>query len=152
MDFYLIPVAEAQTIGSIVSAITGFLRSIIPILFLIATVVFLWGIILFITSGGDEEKRKEGRQYIIFGLIGLFVMVAVWGIVSVLVGFFGFGGIGAPSLPDLPGSGSIGGSGNNRGGNNSGPFGPASNCANSRDGVCEGDCSFGTDMDCLPNE
>jgi len=103
MNFYLIPIAHAQTVGSIVDTIIDFLDSIIPILFLIATIVFLWGIILFITSGGDEEKRKEGRQYIIFGLIGLFVMVAIWGIVEVLVDFFDFGGIGAPSLPDLPG-------------------------------------------------
>ncbi|OGF51717.1 hypothetical protein A3I27_04845 [Candidatus Giovannonibacteria bacterium RIFCSPLOWO2_02_FULL_43_11b] len=103
MKFNLIPVAHAQTIGSIVDTIIDFLDSIIPILFLIATIVFLWGIILFITSGGDEEKRKEGRQYIIFGLIGLFVMVAIWGIVNVLVDFFDFGGVIAPDLPDLPG-------------------------------------------------
>src|SRR3989338_1943351 len=103
MNFDLIPIAHAVTIGSIVDTIIDFLDSIIPILFLIATIVFLLGIILFITSllyGEKEKKKKEGRQYIIFGLIVFFVMVAVWGIVNVFVVFFVLGGIGAPSLPD----------------------------------------------------
>src|SRR3989344_3338669 len=74
MNFNLIPVAHAQTIGGIVDSIIDLLNDyIIPILFAIATIVFLWGVILYITAGGDEEKRKEGRNYIIFGLIGFFV-------------------------------------------------------------------------------
>lgn len=92
-----------MTFQGIVNRITDLLDSIIPILFFIATIVFFWGVIIYITSGGDEEKRKEGRSFIIYGLIGLFVMVAVWGIVNVLVGFFFPGGAGpAPRLPDLP--------------------------------------------------
>ena len=51
---------------------------------IVATVVFLWGVIRFITAGGDEDKIREGRSLIIWGLIGLFVMVAVWGIVEIL--------------------------------------------------------------------
>ena len=103
MNINLIPVAHAQSVQGIVDTILDFLNSIIPILFAIATIVFLWGVILYITSGGDEEKRKEGRSYIIFGLIGLFVMVAIWGIVNVLLDFFNFTNVNAPTLPDLPG-------------------------------------------------
>ncbi|MBI2023940.1 hypothetical protein HYT00_00890 [Candidatus Giovannonibacteria bacterium] len=93
----------AITIYSIVDNVTALLNKIIPLLFFIATIIFLWGVILYILSGGDEEKRKEGRQYIVYGLVGLFVMVAVWGIVNVLIGFVFPGGPGpAPSLPSLP--------------------------------------------------
>ena len=105
MNFSLIPIAHAQTIGGIFSNVMDVLNMVIPIIFMIATIVFLWGIVLFIISGGDEEKRKEGRQYIIYGLIGLFVMVAGWGIVNVVIGFFDIGGFGAPDVTDLPGSG-----------------------------------------------
>lgn len=106
MEIYLIPIANAQTIEGIVSRITSILNLIIPIIFAIATIVFFWGIVLFITSGGDEEKRKEGRAYIIYGLIGLFVMIAVWGIVNVMIGFFFTGGLpGAPNVPKIPGFG-----------------------------------------------
>lgn len=94
---------EAQTISGILGSIKDLLNSLIPIIFIIATIVFLWGVVMFITAGGDEDKRSEGRQYIIFGLIGLFVMISVWGIVNVLVGFFGFGGASAPTISNLPG-------------------------------------------------
>ena len=62
---------------------------LVPLLMVAAFVVFLWGIIKFITSGGDEEKKKAGKSLIIYGLIGLFVMVAVWGIIKLVQGTFG---------------------------------------------------------------
>ena len=95
----------AQTFSSIADNIAEALLLLIPILFILATIVFIWGIILYVTAGGDEEKRKEGRKFIIYGLIGLFVMVAVWGIVNVIVGLFFPDGLpGPPGLPDLPGA------------------------------------------------
>lgn len=106
----LIPVAHAQTVDGIVNSIVSLLQSIIPILFILATLVFFWGIILFITSGGDEEKRTEGRKYIIFGLIGLFVMVAVWGIVNLALSFFNFD-LSTPTVPKIPGATESGGNG-----------------------------------------
>ena len=95
----------AQTIYGIVLSIKDLLNLfVIPVLFGIATVIFLWGVIVYITSGGDEEKRKEGRNYIIYGLIGLFVMIALWGIINVMIGFFFPGGLPLqpPPLPILP--------------------------------------------------
>lgn len=86
------------TICGILVTIDGILRAVVPILMVLATVVFLWGVVRYVTAGGDEDKLKEGRQFIIFGLIGLFVMVAVWGIVAALVRSFGVGG-GIPSGP-----------------------------------------------------
>jgi fumarate reductase subunit D len=91
--------AFAQQAFSIVSRIQQLVNQIIPILLIIGTIVFLWGVIMFLTAGADEEKRAGARSLMIYGLIGLFVMVAVWGIVNVLVGFFGVGGTGVPSSP-----------------------------------------------------
>ena len=104
MEFSLIPVAHAQTVPGIADKIVSLLSgSVIPIIFGIATIVFLWGVVQFITAGGNEEKRKEGRKFIIYGLVGLFVMVAVWGIVNVLIGFLGLD-VRPPSFPGFPGS------------------------------------------------
>ena len=84
-------------IGNVVINIQGILNSIIPVLLIIGTIVFLWGVISFVTAGADEEKRANARQLMIYGLVALFVMVAVWGIVRVLVQFFGVGGQGVPT-------------------------------------------------------
>ena len=61
------------------------MNQLIGLLFVVATLVFLWGVIRYVIAGGDEDKLKEGRQYIIYGLIGLAVMLAVWGIVNAVV-------------------------------------------------------------------
>jgi uncharacterized membrane protein len=89
--------AYAASVEDIMGVVTGLLNLIIPILMIIATVVFLFGVITYITAGGDEDKAATGRSYIIWGLIGLFAMVAVWGLVLALVSTFGVGGQVIPS-------------------------------------------------------
>lgn len=83
----------AQSLGDILSGILddidSLLSTLIPVLMLLAVAIFLWGIVKFITAAGDEAKAKEAKGYIIYGLIGLFVIVAFWGIISVLQTTFG---------------------------------------------------------------
>ncbi len=95
--------AQPLPVGTqrIVDNVKALVNNIIPILLIIGTIVFLWGVILYLTAGADEEKRANARSLMIYGLVGLFVMVAVWGIVNVLVGFFGTTGTG--TIPIGPG-------------------------------------------------
>lgn len=95
-----LPVAAlAAQADTIVTNVKNLINNVIPILLIVGTVVFLWGVILYLTAGADEEKRANARSLMIYGIVGLFVMVAVWGIVNVLVGFFGVGGTGVPGRP-----------------------------------------------------
>ena len=90
--------AFAQTdIPNILNTIEGLLDTIIPILMTVATVVFLWGIVMYITAAGDEKKAATAKTYITSGIIGLFFMVAIWGIVRAIVVTFGVGGEGIPT-------------------------------------------------------
>ncbi|HEY4476388.1 MAG TPA: hypothetical protein VJB69_00130 [Candidatus Paceibacterota bacterium] len=50
----------------------------------LATIYFLIGVLKYIQSVGDETKRKEGVVMMTYGIIGLFVMVSLWGLVNVL--------------------------------------------------------------------
>lgn len=50
-----------------------------------AVVFFLWGILQFVMSAGDDEAREKGKSHIIWGIIGIAVMVSVWGLVNFLV-------------------------------------------------------------------
>lgn len=61
---------------------------VIPLLFTIATAAFIWGIIQFFLNADNEEKKKKGKTYMIWGLITLFVMVSMWGIVNVFSNTF----------------------------------------------------------------
>jgi hypothetical protein len=86
------------TFGSLLDAIGGVLCGTIPVLFILATVVFLWGVVKYVLANGDEKKIEAGKSFMIYGLIGLFVMVTMWGIVYAAVNTFfdgnGSGGAG----------------------------------------------------------
>ena len=85
---FLPMLAMAMTVQDLIDSLGSIFNAIIPLLMVAATVFFLWGVLQFVTSGGDDEKRKEGRDHIIYGLIGLFIMVAVWGLVNAIAGTF----------------------------------------------------------------
>lgn len=65
--------------------------SVIPLIFALAVVVFVWGTVnFFILNSDDEKKREQGRQFMIWGIIALAVMLSVWGLVRILGGTFNF--------------------------------------------------------------
>lgn len=65
------------------------IKAVIPFLFTLATVAFIWGVITYFLNPDNEEKRKKGKEYLLWGLIALFVMVSMWGLVALLTDTFG---------------------------------------------------------------
>ncbi|MES2023207.1 MAG: pilin [Patescibacteria group bacterium] len=63
-------------------------NSIIPLLFLFASIVFMWGVIQYVIGGQEEAKKDKGKQFMFWGIIALFVAVSVWGLVGILTGTF----------------------------------------------------------------
>ncbi|MFA4890525.1 MAG: hypothetical protein WC587_02760, partial [Candidatus Paceibacterota bacterium] len=47
------------------------LNLLIKVLIGIAVVLFLYGIIKYVSSGDDEAKRKEAKNYIVYGIVVL---------------------------------------------------------------------------------
>ena len=80
--------ARAQTpqnFQDVSDLIVGFLSSLLPVLVGFALVVFFWGLIKYMWSAADSsEAHAQGRQLMIWGIIALFVMVSVWGLVEFL--------------------------------------------------------------------
>lgn len=62
---------------------------IVPLLFSLAVVMFIWGIIQYFLNAENEEKRKKGKSFMLWGIIALFVMISMWGLVGVLSNTFG---------------------------------------------------------------
>ncbi len=79
--------AETRTVDQILGSFSTLLNTLITFFILLATVLFLWGIVKYIMAGGDEEKIKEARSTIIYGIIFLAVMLAVWGFVNIVLDF-----------------------------------------------------------------
>lgn len=65
--------------------------AIIPLIFALAFIFFLWGMVMYIRGSDDVKKREESKKFIYWGIIGLTVMVGVWGIVKIVNVTFGLG-------------------------------------------------------------
>lgn len=81
--------ANAATVEEIVGkVISQAIQPLIGFMMFLATVVFVYGIVEFIAGADNEKKRTDGKQHIIWGLLGLFIMVAASGLMWVLVRFW----------------------------------------------------------------
>ena len=66
------------------------LDPVITILFVIATIIFFWGLIQYVIgSQGDTAKLALGKKVMMWGIIGLTIMASAWGIVKIICDFFG---------------------------------------------------------------
>lgn len=50
----------------------------------LAAVYFLYGVYEFIANFESEEKRAAGRQHMLWGVIGLFIIISVFGIIHLI--------------------------------------------------------------------
>lgn len=105
------PVAFAQTVGEQCDAVTDIgtlmrilckvaflINALIPVLISIAVLYFIWGIVQYVMGKSDDAK-SEGRQRMIWGIIGLIVITGMWGIVGILLNSFDIGGSTTIDVP-----------------------------------------------------
>ncbi len=93
-----------QTTGSLLTLlckIGQLLNAVIPVLIALGVLYFIWGVVSYVIAS-DEEAKKKGRDRIIFGIIGLAVIIGVWGLVNLLRNTFGLNNQQNIQLPTVP--------------------------------------------------
>lgn len=89
-----------QTFSDIIFFFIGLMDTAIPVLTGVAVLVFFWGLAKFIFSYGNDKAVTEGKSFMVWGVVGLFILVSFVGIVKALyVGVWGTN----PLIPQLPG-------------------------------------------------
>ena len=66
-------------------SLIAILNGIIGVLGIVAVVVIIIGGITYMTSGGDAGKVKKGKDTILYGLIGLIIVVLSFAIVNFVI-------------------------------------------------------------------
>ena len=94
---------QMGTIEWIICRIGNILNTLIPILVVAGVVFFVYGVITYVISD-DEEAKSKGRDRMIWGIVGLAVIVAMWGLVGILTKTFGLEGGVVPQPPCVPGT------------------------------------------------
>ncbi len=77
------------------------ISKLIPIVIGLAVLAFLWGVLKYVVAK-DEDAQKEARGVMLYGIIALFVMVSVWGLVGILRDTLSLDSQ-LPAAPGLPG-------------------------------------------------
>ena len=92
--------------------------ALIPVVFGLAVLAFFWGVAKYVLQAGNPKVREQGRHLMIWGVIAIFIMSSIWGIVALLGSTLG---ITTGITPNGSGSntyGSNGSSGSNTYGSN----------------------------------
>ena len=76
-------------LGSVLGVFSDLINLAIPVVIALAVLYFFWGLAQYVLYSGDEGKKEEGRNIMIYGIIALFVMVSVWGLIGILQRTFG---------------------------------------------------------------
>ncbi len=86
-------------IEAVICKIYSIIQTLIPVLVLAGVLFFVYGVIKFAIAG-DAEEKGNARTMMVWGIIGLAVIVGLWGLVGILTNTFGLGaGSAAPNLP-----------------------------------------------------
>src|SRR5690606_30841410 len=72
-----------EGVKKLIGMVGGIVQALIPIVIGLGVLVFLWGVLKYVLNSSDAGKA-EGRTFMLWGIIALFVMVSVWGLVNIL--------------------------------------------------------------------
>jgi len=99
--------AGNQNAFTLLSTGQSLMNLIIRVLVGLAILMIIWGVVQFIIAGasGGEEAQKKAKGTILYGILGLFVITTIWGLVGIVRRTLGTGtpGSDATVLPCVPG-------------------------------------------------
>lgn len=77
---------EAKELVSQIEEIILF--PLITFMLSLAFLLFLWGGYEFVANSDNDQGREKGRQHMLYGIIGLVVMVSALAILKIFAGIF----------------------------------------------------------------
>jgi len=81
----LVAFAAPENFKALVDLVVGLINNaFVPLIFALAFITFIWGAFQYFFYPSEDNKQK-GREFIIWGIVGMFVMISVWGLVNIVV-------------------------------------------------------------------
>jgi hypothetical protein len=79
-----------HNINELVRAINKIIiNPLIYFMFVLATIIFIWGIIEYFLFSNEPAKRKTGGLHILWGVIGMTIMIGVFAIMRIITATLG---------------------------------------------------------------
>lgn len=65
------------------------INPLIVFMFAVALAYFMFGVVQFLSNQEKSEERTKGQQHMLWGVIGMFIMIAVFTIMRILANTLG---------------------------------------------------------------
>lgn len=92
-ELLTVPVAYAN-VGEFVYKINRvIINPLIIAMFAVALVVFLWGVVEYLGNPNSDEQRTKAKQHVLWGIVGIFIMISVFAIMQLIASSVGAGNV-----------------------------------------------------------
>ncbi len=89
MDFFSTKIAYAADVDKFVHDVNQMIiNPIIYVLFALAIAFFLFGVFQFLLNQDNEEKKSTGKSHMLWGIIGITIMIGVFAIMNIILRTF----------------------------------------------------------------
>jgi len=83
-------VANGSSFAVLINKIlTNIVNPIVYLIMALAIVYFFWGVFQFVKNADSADKRQEGYQHMIWGIVGIFIMLSAKGIINIILSTLG---------------------------------------------------------------
>jgi len=87
--------AQAEDVFDLLGLFAGWLGDIVPLLIGFIVLIIFWNMGQFILHAGDEREREKYKQFIVWSVVAMFLIISFWGIVYFIARSF-LGDLGDP--------------------------------------------------------
>ncbi len=75
---------RVTSLTSLITCVTDFIALLIPLGVAAALLVFIWGIAGMVLASGDAKAASDGRAKMLWGILALFVILSLSGIIQLV--------------------------------------------------------------------
>jgi hypothetical protein len=79
---------DITVVSEVLCKVGEIFSAAIPVIITLGIIYFVWGVVSYVI-GDSEEAKKKGKDRMIYGIIGLAIIVGMWGVVKILTETFG---------------------------------------------------------------
>ena len=65
------------------------INPIIYLLFFLASIYFVWGVVKFLSNSDSDEARSDGKRHMVWGIVGMVIMLSAYAILALITSSFG---------------------------------------------------------------
>jgi hypothetical protein len=78
---------EITSVNGVISKFEELVNAAIPVLITLAVLYIIYAVVRYMIAGNEEDKGKS-KGMVGWGVLGLFIILSIWGLVNILVGTF----------------------------------------------------------------